>query len=78
MAKYVNELQFEDFKSNFHTLVNTLNHNITTIQRDVGGMKIDSAVFKNTLKNVERALYGVIGVLVTIAGAILIAVLTKL
>ena len=39
MNKYIDEKEFHDFKDNFHTLIDTLNHNITELTTDVSWLK---------------------------------------
>jgi hypothetical protein len=76
-CKYISENEFSDFKENFHVLIQTLNHSVTSIKSDVNSMKISSAVMNNSVRNISKVLWGLLGLLGTIATGITIALLTR-
>jgi hypothetical protein len=76
-CRYIDEREFADFKENFHTLIETLNHSVTDIKEDLNSVRTNSALMNNSLRNINKILWGVVGVLSTIAVSVLIAVITK-
>lgn len=77
-CRYIDEKQFDDFKENFHILIETLNHNVTSMKDDIGTMKINTALMTNSMKNITKITWGIVGVLTTIGVAVVSAILTKI
>jgi len=80
--QYINEREFNDFKDNFKLLVNTLNHNITDIKKDVHEFKNKSLeVFgevkelKGQIKMSNQLLWVIVGIFATLFGASLLSLI---
>jgi len=79
MVKYINEKQFTDFKSNFTLLVETLNHNITKIEKNVDkaakateSTSLTLAELKGSFRIQSKITWGLVGVVFTVIAGIII------
>ena len=78
--KYINEKEFCDFKTNFHTLINVFNHNITDMKDDAKETKDQVTIIATLLAKMEgnmsvisKIVWWILGIIATLIAAAVFA-----